>query len=361
LIDLDTIDISNLNRQFLFRLKDVGRSKAETAAEFIMERVPGCHVIPHVGKIQEKDIYFYKQFHIIISGLDNIEARRWMNSIIVNLVEYDEHGDINPDTIIPFIDGGTEGLRGQSRIILPKITPCFECTIESFPPQKAIPLCTIAETPRNAEHCISYVYLLEWERYFPEKILDKDSPEDMQWIYQQSLLRAEKFGISGVTYFKTLGVVKNIIPAVASTNAVIAATCVNEVIKLLTYCSQTVNNYFLYIGNEGCYTPTFNYECNPECLVCGDQSITRMITIPHDITLEEFMDRLRTEPTLQLKKPAIAGEKIMLYIPNPPGLELQLRPNLIKPMNTLIESGEIVTITDSMLPDISISLQVTLS
>ena len=78
-IDLDTIDVSNLNRQFLFRAKDVGRGKAETAAEFIMQRVPGCTVVPHMGKIQDFDEEFYRQFKVVVSGLDNIEVRgaRW--------------------------------------------------------------------------------------------------------------------------------------------------------------------------------------------------------------------------------------------------------------------------------------------
>ncbi|KAI7554980.1 hypothetical protein KC317_g13130, partial [Hortaea werneckii] len=110
-IDMDTIDVSNLNRQFLFREKDVGRPKAEVAAEFVMRRVPGCTITPYVGKIQDKDEAYYLQFQAIICGLDSIEARRWINSTLVAMVDME-----NPDSLKPLIDGGTEGFKGQSRV-----------------------------------------------------------------------------------------------------------------------------------------------------------------------------------------------------------------------------------------------------
>jgi ubiquitin-activating enzyme E1 C len=105
-IDLDEVDVTNLNRQFLFRFvvaeegsrktelltdwwensaKDVGQSKALTAAAFINRRVPGARVTPHhcrIEKVEEllKDGDFYRNFQVVVCGLDSVAARRWMNN-----------------------------------------------------------------------------------------------------------------------------------------------------------------------------------------------------------------------------------------------------------------------------------------
>lgn len=178
-IDLDRIDITNLNRQFLFRQTDVGQYKSEVAARFIMERVPECRVKAYNCPIQEFDEDFYNGFHIIIAGLDNVEARRWLNSIIHSMVRFDENEEPLPETVRPIIDGGTEGFKGQARVVIPYKTACYECTLPMMTPQKGVPMCTIAETPRIAEHCIEYAYIIEWPKTFERKV-DTDSPEDMK-------------------------------------------------------------------------------------------------------------------------------------------------------------------------------------
>ena len=193
IIDMDTIDVSNLNRQFLFREKDVGRSKAQVAAEFVQRRVPGVTITPYHGKIQDKDEAYYMQFNIIICGLDSVEARRWINATLVNMVDEDD-----PESLKPLIDGGTEGFKGQARVILPTITSCYECSLDMLNKQTTYPICTIANTPRLPEHCIEWASVLEWPRVFGDKKLDNDNPDHISWLFSQASTRASTFGITGV-------------------------------------------------------------------------------------------------------------------------------------------------------------------
>jgi len=364
-IDMDTIDISNLNRQFLFRQSDVGKPKAEVAARFINERIQGAKVTPHYCKIQDKDDDFYAEFQLIIAGLDSLEARRYMNSVLIGMLDYDDNGDIDPLTIIPMIDGGTEGFKGQARIILPGITACFECTLELFPPERTtFQICTLANTPRRAEHCIEYARLIRWYQDKPFKDAkgvavkpDMDEIDHLRWIFEVAVKRAEEFDIKGVTMLSAKGVVKNIIPAIASTNAIIAAGCANEAFKVVTNASGYLNNYMMYTGGVGVYTFTFEYERKGECIACGsvDQKIT--YEIDPEQKVEDFLEVLKNDARLQLTRPSIfcddTGKNI--YVQSG-AMERQLRPNLAKPMREFVNHGSTLNITDPNIKGVAIFL-----
>eukprot|EP00111_Clytia_hemisphaerica_P008357 TCONS_00024397-protein len=281
-IDMDTIDLSNLNRQFLFRAKDIGKPKAEVAAAFINKRIPSCNVTPYYNKIQDFDEDFYRNFQVIVCGLDSVVARRWMNGMVHTLLNYEEDGSITPGTLIPIVDGGTEGFKGNARVIYPGRTACIECNLDLYPKQVNFPLCTLAETPRLPEHCIEYIKIVVWPKEFPfggGVNIDGDNPDHIAWICQRASERAQQYGIEGINYRLTQGVIKNIIPAVASTNAVIAAMCVTEVFKAITCCYKTMENYTVFNDSQGVYTYTFEAEKKEDCPVCSRKPIERKVEI----------------------------------------------------------------------------------
>ncbi|KAJ7449927.1 hypothetical protein FB451DRAFT_1287006 [Mycena latifolia] len=349
-IDMDTIDISNLNRQFLFRQKDVGQPKATVAAEFIMKRVPGVKVTPYFGKIQDKDDDYYMQFNLVICGLDSVEARRWMSATLVNLVDPE-----NPESLKPLIDGGTEGFKGQARVILPTITSCYECSLDMLNKPTAFPICTIANTPRLPEHCIEWASVLEWPRVHGDKKMDTDDPEHIGWLYTVAAARAKEFNIEGVTWSLTQGVVKNIIPAIASTNAIIAASCCNEAFKIATSSAAYLNNYFMLIGTEGVYSYTFEHEKRDDCPVCGGESLE--LSISSEFTVEQLIELLVEKQDVQIKKPSLSTPTSQIYLQAPPQLEQATRPNLTKKVTELVAEGGEVTVTASSLP-FSLSLRI---
>lgn len=383
-IDMDTIDLSNLNRQFLFREKDIGKSKAEVAASFITRRIKNVEVVPHMCAIQDKDEAFYRQFTLIIAGLDSIDARRWINAMLVDMV------DDTPESVKPLIDGGTEGFMGQAKVIFPTFTSCYECALDMFGKQVTYPLCTIANTPRVAEHCIEWASVVAWPKEGPKLFgnakydrdgksatndtsvtingtthhqqplkLDTDNPEHVMWAYKTAARRAAEFGIEGVTYSLTQGVIKRIIPAIASTNAIIAGVCCAEAFKVATSCNPCLDNHFMYNGKDSVYSYTFEHQRKPDCPVCGSQA--GAITVSGSTSLEEFIDILNERPEIKTSRPSLRSASMgNLYMQAPPQLERATAPNLERPLKDLVQSGEEVIVSDPKLP-FALRLQVYLS
>lgn len=212
-------------------------------------------------------------------------------------------------------------------------------------PRAAVPFCTLATIPRQPQHCIEWAHMIAWSEQRKDETLDTDDPEHITWLYQTALTRAQEFNIPGVTYSMTQGVVKNIIPAIASTNAIIAAACTSEALKIATSCNPYLENYMMYSGDEGVYTYTFAAEQKEDCPVCGN--LARNLDVDPNSTLGEFIEMLGERAEAQLKKPSLRTEKTSLYYQAPKALEEQTRGNLEKKLSELVSDGEEVAVSDA--------------
>ncbi|KDQ29073.1 hypothetical protein PLEOSDRAFT_1063833 [Pleurotus ostreatus PC15] len=148
--DLDTIEKSNLNRQFLFRAKDLGKFKAEVAAAAVADMNPDLD-----GKIlarqdpvghETEDVYsteFFSSIDGVTNALDNIKARLYMDQ---RCVFYEK----------PLLESGTLGTKGNTQVIIPHLTESYSSSQD--PPEKETPSCTIKNFPNAIQHTI------EWSR-----------------------------------------------------------------------------------------------------------------------------------------------------------------------------------------------------
>ncbi|CAI5446694.1 unnamed protein product [Caenorhabditis angaria] len=347
-IDMDTIDVSNLNRQFLFRESDVGKSKAEVAANFVRGRVEGCNVTAHNCRIEEKCAEFYRKFNLVICGLDSIAARRWINSMLCDLARFEDDGKtVDLQTVIPMIDGGTEGFKGNARVIYPRMSACVDCTLDLFPPQINFPLCTIAHTPRLPEHCVEYIKVVVWPKEKSEENLDADDPKHVEWVYEKAIARAKEYDIRGVTRRLTSGVLKRIIPAVASTNAVIAASCALEALKLISNIGQPINNYLNFTQTHGAFTSVVSMEKDENCATCSGGSFT--IDVSEMSSLFELIEKLTAK--FHLRNPSLETATNKLYYISAflPQLEESSKANLERKLKDLVREGEEILMADESL------------
>ncbi|KAL2261208.1 hypothetical protein VTK26DRAFT_4574 [Humicola hyalothermophila] len=140
-VDLDTIDLSNLNRQFLFRQEHIKKSKALVAKEVAAKFNPAVKIIAYHANIKDSEfsIDWFSRFNIVFNALDNLEARRHVNEMCLA-------------ADVPLIESGTTGFNGQVQVIKKGVTACYDCAPKETP--KSFPVCTIRSTPSQPIHCI---------------------------------------------------------------------------------------------------------------------------------------------------------------------------------------------------------------
>ncbi|WWC63925.1 uncharacterized protein I303_106530 [Kwoniella dejecticola CBS 10117] len=166
IIDLDTIDLSNLNRQFLFRKPDISKPKALVAAATARHFNPSSGIDIHArhGNVKDSvnDLEWIKGFGLVMNALDNMDARRHVNRLC-------------QAANVPLIESGTAGYLGQVTPMIKDETECFDCVPKPAP--KSFPVCTIRSTPSEPIHCIVWGKTYLFGKLFGEDDEDMDTEE----------------------------------------------------------------------------------------------------------------------------------------------------------------------------------------
>jgi len=144
--DMDMIERSNLNRQFLFRPWDINKHKAVTAVAAVHAMNPKANYRSmelRVGNDTE-NVYnddFFEPLDGVANALDNVEARTYMDR---RCVYYSK----------PLLESGTLGTKGNTQVVLPGITESYSSSQD--PPEKSIPICTLKNFPNAIEHTLQW-------------------------------------------------------------------------------------------------------------------------------------------------------------------------------------------------------------
>jgi ubiquitin-activating enzyme E1 len=146
LTDPDSIEKSNLNRQFLFRSHHIGKSKSQTASEVLKVMCPNMKITAHVHKVGPDNIEFTNSIMNNVTGvlnaLDNISARKFMDEQCL------KYG-------IPLFESGTTATKGNTQPVIPFVTETYSAS--SDPEQeKSFPMCTIKSFPNEISHTIHW-------------------------------------------------------------------------------------------------------------------------------------------------------------------------------------------------------------
>jgi adenylyltransferase/sulfurtransferase len=129
LIDFDTVDFSNLQRQILFSTDDVGRPKLRAASDRLQGLNPNIRVVRHETMLNSSNaLEIFKDYDIIVDGADNFPTRYLVNDACVLLGK-------------PNVYGSIFRFDGQISIFATKNGPCYRCLYPEPPPPGLVPSC----------------------------------------------------------------------------------------------------------------------------------------------------------------------------------------------------------------------------
>jgi sulfur-carrier protein adenylyltransferase/sulfurtransferase len=128
-VDYDTVDESNLQRQIIHGQSDIGRSKAQSARDSIHEINPLVNVVLHEERLDNDNVFeIFSQYDLIVDGTDNFATRYLVNDACVLLGK-------------PYVWGSIYRFDGQASVFWAENGPCYRCLYPEPPPPGMVPSC----------------------------------------------------------------------------------------------------------------------------------------------------------------------------------------------------------------------------
>jgi len=296
LVDLDTIEYSNLNRQILFIDAPEGAYKAEFAAKKLLSINPFIKVEAFNCALQDLPPKIFHDADLYIAGLDSIEARVEMNRRAVHFKK-------------PLIDAGTAAYNGHVYIVWPYKNACLECDPLTERDQDQLGACTLVGKPRRPAHCILKGQLnFEQEYGRPPNILKSSEVKKVQ-EYANQLLKQyfpsqEDFSVNQI-----IQIIDNHEPTVITINCVMASLQSQEAVKILHHLHTESEkpklgslqlNYTIYNGLTGKFYE-LEKPINPKCEMCGpDRTPIYKIRVKRAFNLLQIIQKLATEKNIPI-------------------------------------------------------------
>lgn len=129
IVEFDTVDESNLQRQIIHGQSDIGRSKAQSAADTISEINPHVNVVIHEERLDNDNVMdMFAQYDLIVDGTDNFATRYLVNDACVLLGK-------------PYVWGSIYRFEGQASVFWAEYGPCYRCLYPEPPPPGMVPSC----------------------------------------------------------------------------------------------------------------------------------------------------------------------------------------------------------------------------
>ncbi len=129
IVDSDAVDVSNLQRQVLFRTDDAGRGKVDAAADALRALNPDVTVVPHRERLTSANARsIVPDYEVVIDGSDNFPTRYLVNDACVL-------------SGMPLVWGAASQFDGQLSVVKPRESACYRCIFPSPPPPDSVPDC----------------------------------------------------------------------------------------------------------------------------------------------------------------------------------------------------------------------------